>query len=837
MSIAYSLYMHLSELNSNWTDLIEYFQITPSYVQTLTDGAVIVHSFSPVGTQALSHTVGYASLTIIDNTGTNIYGSTIFDNTGLATCPLPGVPIELVRDNGQILKTNSAADGSFSFSVALGEPVQLRIPPYNGFSWSSSFYRLSDASTASRRLQSGGVASVPSASAAPTMLHLSSPKLVHRFTFDHTAATNSENVPDIQSDDCASIHNGVVIDHSLAVFSLSANPLAQPYLALPPGLFGASDAISIEMWITVDSATQDDAILFSFGDPTDPNSQIFLNAKNLQGVFNTYVAITVDPVEGLQNVFVNGTLISKVSIPSTPLFDGQGESEHFNSIGWDLKKSTPGFIGSFDEIRLWEGLLSLAAIAETALLGVDPTIVILNTTDTLYNIQIDYLVTTEEVTKVAFFGGLSRNRMFGSESVFLIQALDPQCAYNLTVFLDPYYSATSVLLPAMNYSVTLLPYNTPLPAPKFSPSPVTQCSQTLDPYSYLAAADQLSVQIFTDLRTTYNLYATFIYHTGLCMHMRGSENFATSAPSPNINGHICYNHNTTMLQRGQKWPINITLLELYPTYTGNDPAWASAILDISSGDAVQDVVVLDSIVEIIDVVSGFPAPKTFTYSDAPYSSAFTSIPKAPPTFNYTITAAVPLPTAPFGLSFKVVASRNSPEGVAVVSSTAIIPILGTIPSEVPNFYPVTTDPTLIFLILRDPPGGASTAKIEAGSTFTTSITIDGMKTFEQDIHANTELGAEAGSEELLILAPFGFGFAQNVGNENANIGVRGSLIAPDVSVSRLSETHYSYSFQFSYDFSTSSDPFIAGHPSDVIVGGGIDIIVSETLEGKCCMLH
>ena len=61
--------------------------------------------------------------------------------------------------------------------------------------------------------------------------------------------------------------------------------------------------------------------------------------------------------------------------------------------------------------------------------------------------------------------------------------------------------------------------------------------------------------------------------------------------------------------------------------------------------------------------------------------------------------------------------------------------------------------------------------------------------------------------------------------------MKGELVAPDVKISRVSDTQYSYSFQFNYAFSTSDDAFIAGHPSDVIIGGGIDVIVSQTLEG------
>jgi hypothetical protein len=58
---------------------------------------------------------------------------------------------------------------------------------------------------------------------------------------------------------------------------------------------------------------------------------------------------------------------------------------------------------------------------------------------------------------------------------------------------------------------------------------------------------------------------------------------------------------------------------------------------------------------------------------------------------------------------------------------------------------------------------------------------------------------------------------------NANVGVQ---------TDRISSSHYEYTFTFAYDFSTSSDPNLAGHPSDVIIGGGLDLIVSEAIKGE-----
>ena len=874
----------------NWTNLIEYFTVTPSYVQTLSDGTVITHSFKSVGTQALSHSVGVAFISILDNSGTNVYGSTLFANTGAAGCPLPGVPIELIRDNGQVMKTNSAADGTFSFSISLGEPVQVRIPPYNAFAWSASYYPITATSTGRRLLSNGSPtgtptfvptnppvtkiaklptgapskspvssptkrpisiptqpstggptvpptsspSSPPSASpttSSPTLMHFSNAEMIHRFTFDYTSATNPTQIPDTINDNYYSaIHNGVTLSDSLAVFKQTVNPAAQPYLALSQGWFGIADAISIEMWVTVDSATQDNAVLFSFGDPSTPDAYVSLNAKGFQGFINTYLAVVVNPSIGLMQVYINGALNSNTVISTNPLFNGNGASEKFNCIGWDLKKTTPGFIGSIDEIRFWDGALTPSNITETAILGVNPSLVILDSNDTFYNIQIDYQVTNEVVTNVGFYGGLSHNKIFGSESEFLIEALDPQCAFNITVALDPFYSGVSVLLPAMNYSVTLKPYATPLPAPTFT---YPLCSPSLDPYSYLAAADELSVQIYTDLLVTFNLYATFIYHTGLCMSIKGAENFAASEPTPDKQGRACYSNSATMLQRGQVWPLNITLFELYPAYSGNNPAWdpTKVKLDVDSGTAVQDLVVLDSTVEITDIVSGFSSAKTYVYSDVLYTNASMESIVAPPDLNYTITAGTPLPSAPYALPFSVLATRNSPEGAAQVSLKAFIPILGTLPSEVPNFYPVTTDPTLIFLILRDPPGGNSQTTISAGSIFTTGITIDGMQTFDQDLHFDVEVGAGEEEDMKALTAPLGIGVSIDEANEKFTGSTKGSLIAPDVNVTRTSDTHYSYAFTFAYDFSTSAGTLIAGHPSDVIIGGGIDVIVSEAIEG------
>jgi hypothetical protein len=53
-----------------------------------------------------------------------------------------------------------------------------------------------------------------------------------------------------------------------------------------------------------------------------------------------------------------------------------------------------------------------------------------------------------------------------------------------------------------------------------------------------------------------------------------------------------------------------------------------------------------------------------------------------------------------------------------------------------------------------------------------------------------------------------------------------------VSAEKSSDSHYDFTFEFKYEFSTSTNPRVAGIPSDVIVGGGLDIIVTDVIQGK-----
>ena len=49
---------------------------------------------------------------------------------------------------------------------------------------------------------------------------------------------------------------------------------------------------------------------------------------------------------------------------------------------------------------------------------------------------------------------------------------------------------------------------------------------------------------------------------------------------------------------------------------------------------------------------------------------------------------------------------------------------------------------------------------------------------------------------------------------------------------RASSSRYIVSMSFSFDIQTSQNPQIAGHLNDVIVGGGVDLVVSQAMRGN-----
>ena len=111
------------------------------------------------------------------------------------------------------------------------------------------------------------------------------------------------------------------------------------------------------------------------------------------------------------------------------------------------------------------------------------------------------------------------------------------------------------------------------------------------------------------------------------------------------------------------------------------------------------------------------------------------------------------------------------------------------------------------------------------------MSVDQMETYYT--HATSKDDFQIGLEEDVtqMEAPLGLGIAET-GTNDKDTEDLGTTNTQKMTFSRGSESHYTVSINFTYDISTSQDPRIAGHLSDVIVGGGIDLVVSEAVQGN-----
>ena len=117
-----------------------------------------------------------------------------------------------------------------------------------------------------------------------------------------------------------------------------------------------------------------------------------------------------------------------------------------------------------------------------------------------------------------------------------------------------------------------------------------------------------------------------------------------------------------------------------------------------------------------------------------------------------------------------------------------------------------------------------------GSTLDFGMSLDGAHTYDSTIDFDAFASAGVKTATETVIAPFGIGAQIQMVSMDIGLNTQyGHHFS--VSASRASNSHYEYSFNFEYDFSTSSDPFIAGSASDVIIGGGVDLVVNEAIEG------
>ena len=111
------------------------------------------------------------------------------------------------------------------------------------------------------------------------------------------------------------------------------------------------------------------------------------------------------------------------------------------------------------------------------------------------------------------------------------------------------------------------------------------------------------------------------------------------------------------------------------------------------------------------------------------------------------------------------------------------------------------------------------------------MSVDSLQAYEKDETAEFDNQVGIDFQISLVEAPLGFGEVDKGFSYHFTGGGK-SEYDRNIKTTRVSNTHYEYSISFSYDISTSTDPNLAGHASDVIIGGGADLIVSEAIQGE-----
>ena len=217
------------------------------------------------------------------------------------------------------------------------------------------------------------------------------------------------------------------------------------------------------------------------------------------------------------------------------------------------------------------------------------------------------------------------------------------------------------------------------------------------------------------------------------------------------------------------------------------------------------------------------------YNVSDLSNDYTSRPaEFRPGYILDAVAGEPTPFAPFTVDVTVTFHRRDDGSYIEFDRSAIL--VGVISEAVPQTLTMTTAPTLIFSILRDPPGGTSRTVLEQGAEISTTLSINGMHSASLTNAASSDVNWGVSAGVGTLVAPFGFGVETNL----LSLGFHGdkswSGINPSVSSSRTDAQSIDVTFRFDTEISTCGNPWQAGEPSDVILGGGMNLHIQRAIQ-------
>ena len=443
---------------------------------------------------------------------------------------------------------------------------------------------------------------------------------------------------------------------------------------------------------------------------------------NIAVVYNSYPSV-------YKTVYLNGAYIKSTSMNST-LFANMDTA--YLGRARALSPGPAGLNASFSEYRIYFGQLSNSDAQSVFLVGQDPSHITLSSSSTMSNVYIVFYATSVVNLDIQFLGGspgpvnstlesygFSTSylyKMFGSETSFQLIPVDQQCTYSPIFKLNADTSATNnIQVPAMNYTITLLKSSVPAPVFSSNSCPLGNvpcfCGVSEAPYEYMSSAKLLNQSfLVTSVNSTISVFQ-YYYRTGLCYEAIGSERFATSQGVANSQGDSCFSPNVFFMNMSTGNPLKthnltIKLFERYP----QGVSWFSInnqnqyVANEWTAPPLVNWYIDSGTLEVLDQVTGSNSGVTISYNTTIVLSCDQCYTTTAVGNLYTISANNAFPSFPYDLKFRLYAIRTGPDGVSGVDKAWYIPVLGAVSNAVPNFYPVSSDPNLIFLIVRDPPG-------------------------------------------------------------------------------------------------------------------------------------
>jgi hypothetical protein len=514
--------------------------------------------------------------------------------------------------------------------------------------------------------------------------------LLHEFTFDN------DDGQDTKSDSFAEVvGSGVSFKNGAAVF-IGGNG----YVRLPRGCFRESQNITIEAWVDIDPSNPANSILFSFG----PLRKSISYRTGTSGV-SRHIAVVLrnEGSTTVGKVYVGGVLVSSSSWEESSLLGGTGLTDESEFLGKNAAGTSPPFVGSIHYFRVWWGELSPSTIYAHSALGGENVKVELASPMTVGDVNIEYLVTTVQEVQVGFYGVADYEvEMFDDAVEFIFQSTT--CSYNFNRRLGSLGEPFIGLVPAMNYTVTMQEFQYTFPTYEnegmlfdFSYS----CAPSSDPFEYVSSTGQtIQDLVIVEVREDPPYLVKYFYRSGLCLHVVGASGLFNphQVPSISTTDETCYDGKYKILREEVPENVAIYVFERYPV------RYAKADYNTQLSDVT---------LYITDDVSGLEQRLALSY--APSTSRVLNF----PSFlghAYTINPKNPFPISPFHWLFQVQAKKSiTSSWTSEHTLTWYVPVTGVLTNPFSTYLPVASDPNLIFMVLRDPPGGGSFTTIETGT--------------------------------------------------------------------------------------------------------------------------